>query len=118
MNTTIKRNKKTGAEYPVSIKCAWPDMLSHKRRGRVSGSRSKLLGNRENECRVVIKPKKRVQNAIDKARTDIAQKRAKRNRLAFIMRNPTAKAGAIDAATGTIQPRQSGKFMAKVRVAF
>jgi hypothetical protein len=115
---TIKHNKKTGAEYPVSIKSAWPDMLSHKRRGKVRGSRSKLLGNRENECRVIVLPKKRVQNAINKARESIAVNRAKRNRLAFIMRNPTAKAGAIDATTGTIQPRQSGKFMAKVQVKY
>jgi hypothetical protein len=115
---TIKHNKRTGAEYPVSIKSAWPDMLSHKRRGKVRGSRSKLLGNRENECRVVIKPKKRVQNALDKARADIAEKRAKRNRFAFIARNPTAKAGAIDATTGTIQPRQGGRFMAKVQVKY
>jgi len=117
MNSTIKINKKTGAEYPVSIRCGWPELVKQGRKGKLRGSRSKLLGNRENECRVVINPPKRVENKINKMREEIAANRAKRNRLAFIVRNPEAKAGAIK-DDGTIQPRIAGKFLSKIRVAY
>lgn len=117
MNITIKRNKKTGQEYPVSIRSGWPELVKQKRRGKLRGSRSKLLGNRENECRVPINPPKRVENKINKMREEIAANRAKRNRLAFIARNPEAKAGAIK-GDGTIQPRVAGKFLPKVKVVY
>lgn len=114
MNITIKRDK-AGNEFPVSIRSGWPDLLKKEFRGKLRGSRSKLLGNRENECRVTILPAKRVSNKIGKMREEIATNRAKRNRLVFIARNPTVKAGPIS-PTGTIQPRQSGKFLPKVKV--
>lgn len=118
MTTTIKINKKTGQEYPVSIRCGWPELVKQGRKGKLRGSRSKLLGNRENECRVVINPPKRVTNKIDKMREEIAANRAKRNRLAFIVRNPEAKAGAIK-GDGTIQPKGAkGRFLPKVRVVY
>jgi hypothetical protein len=116
MNTTIKINKRTGNEYPVSIKSAWPDLVTQGRRGKIRGSRSKLLGNRELECRVRVEPPKRIDNKIAKIRQDIADNRAKRNRLVFVARNPEAKAGAIQ-PDGTLRPRQSGKFLAKIKVA-
>lgn len=115
MNTiTIKRDKK-GNEHPVSIRCGWPELIKKEFRGKLRGSRSKLLGNRENECRVTILPPKRVSNKVNKMREDISNNRAKRNRLAFIARNPLVKAGAVR-ADGTLQPRQSGKFLPKVKV--
>jgi hypothetical protein len=117
MTTTIKINKKTGAEYPVSIRSGWPDMLTKGNVGRLRGSRSKLLGNREIECRVKVLPPKRVSNKLNKMRQEIAENRAKRNRLAFIVRNPEVKAGPIK-VDGTIQPRVSGKFLPKVKVNF
>lgn len=116
MSTTIKINKRTGVEYPLSIRCAWPELVTQGRRGKVRGSRSKLLGNRELECRVTILPPKRNQNKIDKMRQEIADNRAKRNRLAVVIKNPTIKAGAIQ-PDGTLRPRQSGKFLAKIKVA-
>lgn len=118
MNTTIKRNLKTGAEYPVSIRCGWPELVKQGRKGKLHGSRSALLGNRENEYRPRIVPPKRVENKINKMREEIAANRAKRNRLAFVIRNPESKAGPIR-SDGTIQPKGvKGRFLAKVRVAY
>lgn len=119
---TIHRDKKTGAEFPVSIRCAWPELVKQGRKGKLRGSRSKLLGNRENECRVRIDPPKRVENKINKMREEIAANRALRNRLAFVIRNPEMKAGAIK-SDGTIQPRiaagkTKGQFLAKVKVVY
>jgi hypothetical protein len=115
-NQTIKINKRTKQEYPVSIRCAWPELVTQGRRGKVRGSRSKLLGNRELEARVIVLPPKRNQNKIAKIRKEIAENRAKRNRLAVVIKNPTIKAGAIK-GDGTIQPRIGGRFLPKIKVA-
>jgi len=98
-----------GNETAVSIRSGWPENLTKGRQGRLRGSRSKLYGNRENECRVRIDPPKRVENKIEKMRQDIAANRAKRNRLVFVARNPEAKAGGI-LPNGTIQPSVAGRF--------
>lgn len=105
-----------GQELPVSIRCGWPDLITKGRKGKSRGSRSKLLGNRELEARVIVKPSKRLSNGIEKARKDLADKRAKRNRLTFIINNPEAKAGAIR-DNGTILPRVKGKFQSPIKVA-
>ena len=114
----ITRDPKTGIENPVSIRSAWPDLLKKNFKGKLRGSRSKLYGNRENECRVVINPPKRVTNKVTKMREEIALNRTKRNRLAFVVRNPDLKVGAIT-SKGTIQPRgEKGKFLKAVQVKY
>lgn len=113
----ITRDIKTGKENPVSIRSAWPDLLKKKFKGKLRGSRSKLYGNRENECRVVINPPKRVTNKVTKMREEIAINRMKRNRLAFVTRNPELSVGKIT-SKGTIQPRQNGKFLPSVQVKY
>jgi hypothetical protein len=115
MNTTIKINKRTGNEYPVSIRCGWPELVTKGFRGKLRGSRSKLLGNREIDCRVKVLTPKRNQSKIDRMRKEIADNKAKRNRLALVMGQPNIKVGAIK-SDGTVQPRQNGKFLPKVKV--
>jgi hypothetical protein len=114
----ITRDIKTGIENPVSIRSAWPDLLKKKFKGKLRGSRSKLQGNRELDCRVIVKPAKRVTNALTKIRQEISENRAKRNRLAFVARNPDLKVGGIS-SKGTIQPRgEKGKFLKAVQVKY
>lgn len=113
----LTRDPITKKENPVSIRSAWPDLLKKKFKGKLRGSRSKLHGNRELDCRVVVKSAKRVSNKLEKMRADIQAKRTGRNCIALMAKNPDVKLGAID-SKGFIQPRVKGKFLPKVQVKY
>lgn len=86
---TIKRNKKTGEEYPVSIKCGWPKITLEKRKIKKYPSFSRLNGQREMEFNpeslgrevVVMRLRASINSRIAKARADIHAKRRGRANL-------------------------------------
>lgn len=113
---TIKINKKTRQEYPVSIRCGWPDILAKgKGKARKYPSRSKLLGNREIDCRVIVAPPKRIENKLNSIRAEIQANKLKRARFSVLANNPEIKVGPVH--NGAVQPRQNGKFLKKIVLA-